>query len=135
MDSNKLKVLKEKFEYLLRMGLNNSEFEVKEIDLYFDLTETMKGDTEIESYHIYTVVDYQGLLDGYEPYSFTYQLRDMFNKLQDSVSEYVILPEGKIVTHTDNDNVSLSDPIVVNINYELDGPYLFSIQFRAFYLD
>jgi hypothetical protein len=135
MDSNKLKVLKEKFEYLLRVGLTNSEFEIKEIDLDFDLTKTINGDTEIESYYIFTVVDYQGVLDGYEPYSFTYQLRDMLNKLQDSVSEYVILPEGKIVKHTNDDDVSLGDPTIVKINYELEGPYLFSIQIRAIYLD
>lgn len=136
MERDKYKILKEKITYLITNNLKQNNFEVLGVYVDFEYIVSyipLAPDASpiIESYTIFLDIDYGGPLDGYDPYSFTNHLKHMFDKVRDSVSEYVITPEGKLTNN--KNNVLVSDALIVTIEYKLEDIHKFKLEFRVEY--
>jgi hypothetical protein len=55
----------------------------------------------------------------------------MCDKARDSVSEYVITPEGKLTSN--KNNILVSDAMIVTIDYKIEDTHKFKLEFRVDY--
>jgi hypothetical protein len=132
MEPNKQKILKEKISYLISNQLKQNNFEVLAVYVDFEYVTLMPGTSPvIDSYLIFLDVDYNGQLDGYDPYSFANNVKQMCDKARDSVSEYVVTPEGKLTSN--KNNVIVSDAMIVTIDYKIEDTHKFKLEFRVDY--
>jgi hypothetical protein len=132
MESDKEKILRDKIIILIKHELERNKFQVLSIDVFFDLFPTKPGQViNIDNYDVFLDIDYDGPLDGYEPYSFASNLKDMCEKVRDSISEYVITSEGKITTN--KDNILVSDAMIVKIDYKIEETHKFTLSFKIAY--
>ena len=123
MERNKYKILKEKITYLITNKLKENKFEVLGVYVDFDYVVSSvplapNASPIIESYMVFLELNYNGPLDGYDPYSFANNFKNMCDKARDSVSEYIITPEGKIT---------------INKNNALEDTHKFKLEFRVDY--
>jgi hypothetical protein len=115
MESEKEKILKNKISFLIKHELERNKFQVLSIDVFFDLFPTKPGQViNIDNYDVFLDIDYDGPLDGYDPYSFANDIKVMCDKARDSVSEYVITSEGKITTN--KDKILVFDAMIIKID-------------------
>jgi hypothetical protein len=136
MERNKYKILKEKITYLITNQLKQNKFEVLGVYVDFDYVVSsvpLSPDASpiIESYMVFLDIDYNGALDGYDPYSFANNFKNMCDKARDSVSEYIITPEGKITVN--KNNALVSDAMIMTIDYKLEDTHKFKLEFRVDY--
>ena len=136
MEPNKQKRLKEKISYLITNKLKENNFEVFAVLVDFDYIVSyipLSPDASpiIESYLVFLDVDYNGQLDGYDPYSFANNVKQMCDKARDSVSEYVVTPEGKLTSN--KNNTIVSDAMIVTIDYKIEDTHKFKLEFRVDY--
>ena len=132
MEPNKQKILKEKISYLISNQLKQNNFEVFAVLVDFEYVTLVPGASPIiDSYLVFLDVDYNGQLDGYDPYSFANNVKQMCDKARDSVSEYVVTPEGKLTSN--KNNAIVSDAMIVTIDYKIEDTHKFKLEFRVDY--
>ena len=133
LDFKKESVLAEKLKYLYKVGLQQKKCIVKEMDIEFETMENTDGITIIERVNIDMDFEYEGALDGYEPYSFTADLNRMFQTVRGVIAQYTPTQEGKI--KSGDDDVYVSDVMIFKINYEFENVHTFSLSLNITYPD
>jgi hypothetical protein len=130
--SDNFKVVKEKVEYLITSALQENNFNVFDIDIYIDThtpktTGVEEPKTLVERYDINIDFDYNGALDSYDPYSFSRDIVKMCEILKESVSQFTITQEGKIVRG--DENIDVSEPIIMSIDFKHEELHKFIVNF------
>lgn len=138
MSDNKSNILKEKIQYLITMELTQRNFEVKDIttDISTYIPNTTSSETPtslVEEYDVFLTVDYMGVIDSYEPYSFSRDLEKVCNLLRESVTQYTITKEKKIVKG--DDEVYCSDAFIFSMEFKYEETHIFNVNFKFTYPD
>lgn len=138
MAEDRVKILKEKIQYLIRMALTERNFEVMSIDADISTytPQTTGSETPknlIDEYDITLVVDYKGSLDSYEPYSFANDIQNMCNSMRNCVTQYTITKNGKIVKG--DDDIYASDAFIIDIDFKYEELHKFTVHFKFTYPD
>ena len=133
LDSKKELVLSEKLKYLYKMALQQQKCIVKEMDIEFETMKNTDGQDIIEIVNIDMDFEYQGGLDGYEPYTFAADLGRMFERVRNAISQYTPTQYGKL--KTGDEDVYVSDAMIFKINYEFENTQTFSLSFKITYPD
>jgi hypothetical protein len=136
MLKDKGKILSEKIEYLITMELTQRNFEVLSVDTDIvtytpDTTGSEPPEKLIEGYIIFLHVDYNGRLDGDEPYSFGRDIQKVCESIRDAVTQYTITKEGKIVAG--DKNIECSDAFIFSMEYKLEESHKFGVNFSFTY--
>jgi hypothetical protein len=134
MKKDKIPVIQEKLQYLLTQSFKENRFDVNQIDVEIDeYTEKDNGDLEIISYDVYPKVDYQGPLDGWEPWHFRNDLGKMFEHAFMAASSFSIEQDGRVVRGSEN--VYIGEPSVISMNYKVEEQHEFLLSFKITYPD
>jgi hypothetical protein len=134
MKKDKIPVIQEKLQYLLTQSFKENRFDVLRIDVEIDeYTEKDNGDLEIISYDVYPKVDYQGPLDGWEPWHFRNDLGKMFEHAFMAASSFSIEQDGRVVRGSEN--VYVGEPSVISMNYKVEEQHEFLLSFKITYPD
>jgi len=138
MELIKENILKEKIQYLITVELTQRNFEVFSVDADIqtytpDTTGSETPKKLIEEYDIFLIVDYNGRLDSYEPYSFGRDIQKVCETMRDAVTQYTITKEGKIVKG--DENIYCSDAFVIRMEYNYDELHKFEVNFKFTYPD
>jgi hypothetical protein len=134
MKKDKIPVIQEKLKYLLTQSFKENRFDVLGIDVViFEYTEKDNGDLEIISYDVYPKVDYQGPLDGWEPWHFRNDLGKMFEHAFMAASSFSIEQDGRVVRGSEN--VYIGEPSVISMNYKVEEQHEFLLSFKITYPD
>ena len=134
MKKDKIPVIQEKLKYLLTQSLKENNFDVLGMDIEIDeYDEKDNGDIEIISYDVYPKVDYEGSIDGWEPWHFRNDLSKVFEQAHRAVLTYSIEKNGKLVKGSEN--VYVSEPSVITMNYKVDELHEFLLSFKMTYPD
>jgi hypothetical protein len=134
MKKDKIPVIQEKLQYLLTQSFKENRFDVLRIDVEIDeYTEKDNGDLEIISYDVYPKVDYQGPLDGWEPWHFRNDLGKMFEHAFMAASSFSIEKDGRVVRGSEN--VYIGEPSVISMNYKVEEQHEFLLSFKITYPD
>ena len=134
MKKDKIPVIQEKLKYLLTQSFIENRFDVKGIDVEIDeYTEKDNGDLEIISYDVYPNVDYQGPIDGWEPWHFRNDLGKMFEHALMAASSFSIEQDGRVVRGSEN--VYVTEPAIINMNYKVEEQHEFLLSFKITYPD
>ena len=136
MAEDRVKILKEKIQYLISMALTERNFEVMSIDADISTytpktTGSEPPKTLVEEYYIVLVVDYRGSLDSYEPYSFASDIKRMCESMKDCVSQYTITQNGKIVKG--DDGITVFDAFIMDIDFKYEELHKFTVNFKFVY--
>ena len=86
MQENKFNILKEKINFLIKSTLEETRFNVFDIDIAFETfipqtTSVEEPKPMIERYDIILEFDYDGVIDSYGPHSFSKDIIKMFQIL------------------------------------------------------
>jgi hypothetical protein len=122
-------VLSEKLKYLIAMNAKPNQFDI--ISVYIEFEYTDDTHQKLEVYDIDVKFDYQGAIE-FDLYSFAQDIKLMSDKLQKIISEYVITEDGKIVSSA-NSNCYTTDPLIFNIDYEVDTRHIFDLGYKFRY--
>jgi hypothetical protein len=122
-------VLSEKLKYLITMNAKPNQFDI--ISVYIEFEYTDDTHQKLEVYDIDVKFDYQGAIE-FDLYSFAQDIKLMSDKLQKIISEYVITEDGKIVSSS-NSNCYATDPLIFNIDYEVDTRHIFDLGYKFRY--
>jgi hypothetical protein len=122
-------VLSEKLKYLIQMNAKANQFNVEKIAIEFEYIDQLH--TKLDNYDIDIKFDYEGRID-FDLYSFVQDIKAMSDKLQAIISEYVITKEGRIVSSS-NSNCYTTEPLIFNIQYEVDTKHVFELGFKFRY--
>ena len=122
-------VLSEKLKYLIQMNAKSNQFNVEKIAIEFEYIDQLH--TKLDNYDIDIKFDYEGRID-FDLYSFVQDIKAMSDKLQAIISEYVITKEGRIVSSS-NSNCYTTEPLIFNIQYEVDTKHVFELGFKFRY--
>lgn len=122
-------VLSEKLKYLIQMNAKANQFNVEKIAIEFEYIDQLH--TKLDNYDIDIKFDYEGRID-FDLYSFVQDIKAMSDKLQAIISEYVITKEGRIVSSS-NSNCYTTEPLIFNIEYEVDTKHVFELGFKFRY--
>jgi hypothetical protein len=134
MKKDNIPVIQEKLQYLLTQSFKENRFDVLRIDVEIDeYTEKDNGDLEIISYDVYPKVDYQGPLDGWEPWHFRNDLGKMFEHAFMAASSFSIEQDGRVVRGSEN--VYIGEPSVISMNYKVEEQHEFLLSFKITYPD
>jgi hypothetical protein len=134
MKKDKIPVIQEKLQYLLTQSFKENRFDVLRIDVEIDeYTQKDNGDLEIISYDVYPKVDYQGPLDGWEPWHFRNDLGKMFEHAFMAASSFSIEQDGRVVRGSEN--VYIGEPSVISMNYKVEEQHEFLLSFKITYPD
>lgn len=135
MEPDKQRILTEKISYLITNELRENKFDVLAIDIDFSI-EMLESSEKyvIDSYDIFIDVDYNGALDGYDPYLFASHLKFLCEKAYDSVSKYVITPQGKITSDKGN-NIVVHEGMILKIDYVIEETHKFNLTFKVSYYE
>ena len=136
MAEDRVKILKEKIQYLISMALTERNFEVMSIDADISSYTPQTTGSEppknlIDEYYIVLVVDYRGSLDSYEPYSFASDIKRMCESMKDCVSQYTITQNGKIVKG--DDGITVFDAFIMDIDFKYEELHKFTVNFKFEY--
>jgi hypothetical protein len=136
MAEDRVKILKEKIQYLISMALTERNFEVMSIDADISTYTPQTTGSEppknlIDEYYIVLVVDYRGSLDSYEPYSFASDIKRMCESMKDCVSQYTITQNGKIVKG--DDGITVFDAFIMDIDFKYEELHKFTVNFKFVY--
>jgi len=134
MKKDKIPVIQEKLKYLLTQSFKENHFDVKGMDIEIDeYDEKDNGDIEIISYDVYPKVDYEGSIDGWDPWHFRNDLGKLFEHAHRAASSFSIEQDGRIVRGSEN--VYVEEPSVITINYKVDELHEFLLSFKITYPD
>jgi hypothetical protein len=134
MKKDNIPVIQEKLQYLLTQSFKENRFDVLGIDVEIDeYTEKDNGDLKIISYDVYPKVDYQGPLDGWEPWHFRNDLGKMFEHAFMAASSFSIEQDGRVVRGSEN--VYIGEPSVISMNYKVEEQHEFLLSFKITYPD
>ena len=138
MAEDRVKILKEKIQYLISMALTERNFEVISIDADISSHTPQTTGSEppknlIDEYYIVLVVDYKGSLDSYEPYSFARDIKTICESMRNCVTQYTITKNGKIVNG--DDDVYASDAFIMDIDFKYEELHKFAVNFSFTYPD
>ena len=122
-------VLSEKLKYLIQMNARANQFNVEKIVIEFDYIDQLH--TKLDNYDVDIKFDYEGSIE-FDLYSFVQDIKIMSDKLKAIISEYVITKDGKIV-NSSNSNCYTTDPLIFNIQYEVDTKHVFELGFKFRY--
>jgi hypothetical protein len=122
-------VLSEKLKYLIAMNAKPNQFDIISVNIEFEYTDDTHQ--KLEVYDIDVKFDYQGAIE-FDLYSFAQDIKLMSDKLQKIISEYVITEDGKIVSSS-NSNCYATDPLIFNIDYEVDTRHIFDLGYKFRY--
>lgn len=136
MSDNKQNILKEKIQYLITMELTQRNFEVKSVDADISTYTPQPTSSEtptslVEEYDLFLIVDYMGIIDSYEPYSFSRDLQKVCNLLRESVTQYTITKEKKIVKG--DDDIYCSDAFIFSMEFKWEEKHIFNVNFKFTY--
>lgn len=136
MAEDRVKILKEKIQYLISMALTERNFDVISVDADISTytPQTTGSETPkdlIEEYYILLVVDYKGSLDSYDPYSFGRDIQNMCNSMKNCVTQYTITKNGKIVRG--DDDVYCDDAFIIDIDFKYEELHKFKVNFKFIY--
>lgn len=125
MSSNQInyETLIEKLKYLYTIELREKQCIVKAFDIDF-VTE----DDLIEEVDIYVTFDYEGHIDGIEPYTFGNDIKTLLYNVRQCFTSYTPTKEGKFIKG--DENVYVSDGMVFKLDYEWDVKQIFSLSFK-----
>jgi len=125
MSSNQInyETLIEKLKYLYTIELREKQCIVKAFDIDF-VTE----DDLIEEVDIYVTFDYEGHIDGIEPYIFANDIKTLLYNVRQCFTSYTPTKEGKFIKG--DENVYVSDGMVFKLDYEWDVKQIFSLSFK-----
>lgn len=132
MEPDKQRILTEKISYLITNELRENNFDVLAIDIDFSIEMFESLKYVIDSYDIFIDVDYNGALDGYDPYLFASHLKILCDKAYDSVSKYVITSEGKITSDKGN-NIVVHEGMILRIDYVIEETHKINLTFKVSY--
>jgi hypothetical protein len=104
-------ILSEKLKYLLMSNLSGL-FDIMEFYLHIDY---VKNKELIERYEINIKFDYLGPIDIDTDF-FCRDIKNMVNKLRDSITKYILSPKGKVVLGSDN-NFSADAGLIVDMKF------------------
>ena len=138
MLEDKSKILLEKIKYLITMELTQRNFEVLSVDTDIvtytpDTTGSKPPKVLIDEYDIFLIVDYNGVITSYEPYSFGKGIQKVCESMRDAVTQYTITKEGKIVAG--DKNIYCSDAFVLNMEFKFEELHKFTVNFKFTYSD
>ena len=134
MKKDKIPVIQEKLKYLLTQSFQENRFDVKEMDIEIDEDdEKDNGDIQIISYDVYSNVDYQGPIDGWEPWHFRNDLGQVFERALISASSFSIEQDGRVVRGSEN--VYIDEPSVLSMTYKVEELHEFLLSFKITYPD
>jgi hypothetical protein len=122
-------VLSEKLKYLIQMNAKANQFNIEKIVIEFEYIDQLH--TKLDNYDVDIKFDYEGSID-FDLYSFVQDIKTMSDKLQAIISEYVITKDGKIVSSSMS-NCYTTDPLIFNIEYEVDSKHVFELGFKFRY--
>ncbi len=136
MAEDRVKILKEKIQYLISMALTERNFEVMSIDADISTYTPQTTGSEppknlIDEYYIAFVVDYKGSLDSYDPYAFTRDIKNICESMRDCVTQYTITKNGKIVRG--DDDVYCDDAFIIDIDFKYEELHKFKVNFKFIY--
>jgi hypothetical protein len=130
MSSNQInyETLIEKLKYLYTIELREKQCIVKAFDIDF-VTE----DDLIEEVDIYVTFDYEGHIDGIDPYTFANDIKTLLYNVRQCFTSYTPTKEGKFIKG--DENVYVSDGMVFKLDYEWDVKQIFLLSFKITYED
>ena len=130
MSSNQInyETLIEKLKYLYTIELREKQCIVKGFDIDF-VTE----DDLIEEVDIYVTFDYEGHIEGIDPYTFANDIKTLLYNVRQCFTSYTPTKEGKFIKG--DENVYVSDGMVFKLDYEWDVKQIFSLSFKITYED
>jgi hypothetical protein len=124
-------VLVEKLKYLITSNAKSTMFDIINIYVEFDFVD--QKHEKIIAYDIDVKFDYRGAFD-FEMSTFLYDIQKMEQKLRQLVGEYVISPDGKIVSRSKTD-VAMSDAKVFGIEFAVDEKHIFDLGYTFHFVD
>jgi hypothetical protein len=134
MKKDKIPVIQEKLKYLLTQSFQENRFDVKGMDIEIDeYDENDNGDIQIMSYDVFANVDYQGPIDGWEPWHFRNDLGKMFEYAHMAALNFSVEQDGRVVRGSKN--VYVSEPAIINMNYKVDESHECILSFKITYPD
>lgn len=136
MSDNKSNILREKIQYLITMELTQRNFEVKDIttDIQIYTRKTTSSETPmdlVEEYDVFMTVDYMGIIDSYETYSFSRDIEKVCTLLKEAVTQYTITQEQKIVKG--DNGVYCSDAFIFSMEFKYEETHIFNVNFKFTY--
>jgi hypothetical protein len=123
--------LVEKLKYLITTNAKSTMFDIINIYVEFDYLD--QKHEKISEYDLDVKFDYAGAFD-FEMSTFLYDIQKMEQKLRQLVGEYVLTPEGKIVSRSKT-NVAMSDAKVFNIEFAVDEKHIFDLGYTFYFTD
>lgn len=134
MKKDKIPVIQEKLKYLLTQSFKENSFDVKGMDIEIDeYDEKDNGDIEIISYDVYANVDYEGPIDGWEPWHFRNDLGKVFEHSLIAASSFSIEQDGRVVRGSEN--VYIDEPQILSMTYKVEELHEFLLSFKITYPD
>jgi hypothetical protein len=118
-------ILSEKLKYLLMSNLSGL-FDIMEFYLHIDY---VKNKELIERYEINIKFDYLGPIDIDVDF-FCRDIKNMVNKLRDSITKYILSPKGKVVLGSDN-NFSADAGFIVDMKFLAESEHIFTMVFTV----
>jgi hypothetical protein len=118
-------ILSEKLKYLISSDLA-TYFNVMEFYLHIDYVNNKES---IERYEISIKFDYLGIIDFSVDF-FCRDIKNMVNKLRDSITKYVISPKGKIILSSDN-NFSANGGLILDMKFVADSEHIVTMIFTV----
>jgi hypothetical protein len=121
--------LVEKLKYLITVNGKSKMFDI--MNVYIELNFVDQEQTKLTGYDLDVKFDYQGAFD-FEMSTFLYDIQKMEQKLREFVGEYVLTPDGKIVSRANTD-VSMSDAKVFSIEFAVDEKHIFDLGYSFYF--
>jgi hypothetical protein len=124
-------VLVEKLKYLITTNAKSTMFNIINVYVEFDYSDP--NNEIISEYDLDVKFDYTGAFD-FEMSTFLYDIQKMEQKLRQLVGEYVLTPEGKIVSRSKTD-IAMSDAKVFGIEFSVDEKHIFDLGYTFYFAD
>lgn len=118
-------ILSEKLKYLISSDLA-TYFNVMEFYLHIDYVNNKES---IERYEINIKFDYLGAIDIDADF-FCRDIKNMINKLRDSITKYILSPKGKIISGSDN-NFAADAGLIIDMKFVADSEHIVTMIFTV----
>jgi hypothetical protein len=116
-------ILSEKLKYLISYDLT-TYFNVMEFYLDIDYVNNKES---IERYMITIKFDYLGAIDVNVDF-FCGDIKNMVNKLRNSITKYILSPKGKIISGSDN-NFAADAGLIIDMRFVADSAHIVTMIF------
>jgi hypothetical protein len=134
MKKDKIPIIEEKLQYLLTESFKEYRFNVLEMNVEIDEYDKKYDDNiEIISYNVFSKVDYQGPINGWDYPMFSNDLRKSLESSYLAMLTFSIEQDGSIIKGSEN--VHIDGPVIINMNYIVDELHEFLLSFKVTYSD